>query len=33
MWYLITQLFWLLLIAMVIGIIVGWMTTDRKRVS
>ena len=30
MWYLVEQLFWLLLIALVIGIIVGWMTAGRK---
>lgn len=31
MWYLIEQYFVFLLIAFVIGIIVGWMTTEIRR--
>ncbi len=30
MWYLIEQLFWFLLIAFVIGLIVGWVTSEKK---
>jgi len=30
MWYLIEQLFWFLLIAFVIGLIVGWITSQKK---
>jgi hypothetical protein len=30
MWYLIEQLFWFLLIAFVIGLIVGWVTSQKK---
>jgi len=30
MWYLIEQLFWFLLIAFVIGLIVGWVTSKKK---
>lgn len=32
MWYLIEQLFWFLLIAFVIGLIVGWVTSEKKPV-
>ncbi len=32
MWYLIEQLFWFLLIAFVIGLIVGWVTSTKKPV-
>lgn len=30
MWYLATKLIWFLLIAFVIGIVVGWMTSSKK---
>jgi hypothetical protein len=32
MWYLIEQLFWFLLVAFVIGMIVGWVTSEKKPV-
>ncbi len=32
MWYLIEQLFWFLLVAFVIGLIVGWVTSEKKPV-
>lgn len=31
MWYLVEQLFWLLLIAFVVGLVVGWMTSGRQQ--
>lgn len=31
MWYLIEQFIWFLLIAFVIGLIVGWVTSRRKQ--
>lgn len=30
MWYLIEQMFWFLLIAFVVGLIVGWVTSRKK---
>lgn len=30
MWYLIEQLFWFLLIAFVIGLVVGWVTSGKQ---
>jgi hypothetical protein len=29
MWYLATQLVWLLLVAFAIGVVVGWTTSER----
>lgn len=31
MWYLVEQLFWLLLIAFIVGLVVGWMTSGRQQ--
>ena len=31
MWYLVEQYVWFLLIAFVIGLIVGWMTMEKRR--
>ena len=33
MWYLVEQYIWFLLIAFVIGLIVGWMTMEKRRVG
>jgi hypothetical protein len=32
MWYLMEQLVWFLLVAFVVGLVVGWVTTTRKPV-
>ena len=31
MWYLVEQYVWFLLIAFVIGLVVGWMTMEKRR--
>lgn len=31
MWYLVEQYIWFLLIAFVIGLVVGWMTMEKRR--
>lgn len=32
MWYLMEQLVWFLLVAFVVGLVVGWVTTTHKSV-